>query len=198
MADSHSTSQDIEIWKPVAGYEHYLVSNFGRLARLIKPRPSGWGYPYIGLTRNRTTKQFALHTIVAAMFIGPRPKGCDVNHIDGNKLNARASNLEYATRSENMRHAHRMGLVNRAMGERIARAKFTEAQIRLIRRWMNLGASNKVLATCFRVTPPTIRDIRRGATWKHVIDIEAVEITESPLGRSISVESFDELLHEGS
>ncbi|MDX3713446.1 HNH endonuclease signature motif containing protein [Streptomyces europaeiscabiei] len=42
-----------------------------------------------------------MHQIVAAAFLGPRPDGHDVRHLDGNPLNSALSNLSYGTRSEN-------------------------------------------------------------------------------------------------
>ena len=50
------------------------------------------------------------HRIIATLFC-KRPIGCDyVNHIDGNKQNNQAYNLEWITRSDNARHAYRVGL----------------------------------------------------------------------------------------
>ena len=50
------------------------------------------------------------HRIIATLFCY-RPQGCDyVNHLDGNKQNNSADNLEWCTRSENAKHAYRIGL----------------------------------------------------------------------------------------
>ena len=48
-------------------------------------------------------KWFSCHSLVAHFYIGSRPKGYDINHIDGNKGNNHFSNLEYITHSENVR-----------------------------------------------------------------------------------------------
>lgn len=62
---------------------------------------------------------FRLHRLVAEHFIGdPLPKETDVNHKDGNKQNNSASNLEWCTRSENMKHAIRTGLFYPRIGPR--------------------------------------------------------------------------------
>jgi hypothetical protein len=66
--------------------------------------PSG----YLRVKMNN--KSYEIHRIVAKFFIGERPEGLCVNHIDGNKLNNKPSNLEYITISENVKHAISSGL----------------------------------------------------------------------------------------
>ena len=66
--------------------------------------PSG----YLRVKMN--SKSYEIHRIVAKFFIGERPEGLCVNHIDGNKLNNKPSNLEYITISENVKHAISSGL----------------------------------------------------------------------------------------
>lgn len=45
------------------------------------------------------------HILVAIAWIGPRPKGCELDHKDGNIRNCAVSNLEYVTPEENRRRA---------------------------------------------------------------------------------------------
>jgi len=47
-----------------------------------------------------------LHKIVAEAFLGPCPAGQVVDHVNENKLDNRADNLEYVTRPENSRRAN--------------------------------------------------------------------------------------------
>lgn len=46
-----------------------------------------------------------VHDLVAEQFIGPRPEGYDIDHVDGNRSNNHYTNLEYVTRQENIRRA---------------------------------------------------------------------------------------------
>lgn len=55
-------------------------------------------------------KTYYVHRVVYELFVGPIPKGYDINHIDGNKFNNNVCNLEAVTRSENQNHAFRTGL----------------------------------------------------------------------------------------
>lgn len=52
-----------------------------------------------------------LHRIIAKAFIENEENKPEVNHIDGNKCNNRADNLEWVTREENLRHAYEIGLM---------------------------------------------------------------------------------------
>lgn len=111
-----------EIWLPIPDYEHaYAVSNLGRVKRtvtvrnskaghILKPKTCDGRYAYLHLRKDGQSKQVVVHRLVAAAFIGPRPKGQEINHIDGNGFNNRPNNLEYVTHSENMKHSYTAGL----------------------------------------------------------------------------------------
>lgn len=102
-----------EIWKPIDGYEGiYEVSSFGNVRGLKGLRhPSVWNqYKVVTLRKGGETKTVYVHRLVATAF-SPNPlnKPC-VNHIDCNKANNRADNLEWCTRQENELHAWAHGL----------------------------------------------------------------------------------------
>lgn len=104
-----------EIWKDIPGFEGlYQASTFGnvrslnwRRQKIVKnfnlTRRSS-GYIKVDLRVNKTKKTFDVHRLVAITFIDNPHRKSDVNHIDGNKSNNFVSNLEWATRSENMAH----------------------------------------------------------------------------------------------
>ena len=109
-----------EIWKSIKGYEGlYEISNFGRVKsmpklrmkkeKIMKPSNRG-GYLRISLSKDGISKSFYIHRLVAESFIPNLDGKKEVNHIDGNKKNNNASNLEWSTRSENMKHAFKTGL----------------------------------------------------------------------------------------
>ena len=107
----------MEIWKPVEGTCGALeASNLGRVrsnlrnGRILKTQPDKKGYQRLRMTINRKRYSFKIHRIVASAFV-PNPEGKpQVNHIDGNKSNNAASNLEWSTNKENARHAIDNGL----------------------------------------------------------------------------------------
>lgn len=53
---------------------------------------------------------FRIHRLVAEAFISKNTDKEQVNHIDGNKENNYATNLEWCSQSENMKHSYRIGL----------------------------------------------------------------------------------------
>ena len=65
------------------------------------------GYPRVGAVHG--SPQY-VHRLVAETWIDNPNHYKEVNHIDGDKDNNRVENLEWMTRSENMRHAYQTGL----------------------------------------------------------------------------------------
>ena len=71
------------------------------------------GYLTIGFKiAPKKNKTAYIHRLVAENFLEIK-KGLEVNHKDGNKHNNQKSNLEWVTRSQNMKEAFRLGLVNK-------------------------------------------------------------------------------------
>lgn len=97
-----------ELWKPIPNYEgYYEASNLGRIRsvyrykRVLKPMISNTGYERVDLFKNKCRKQYGVHRLVAITFIDNSDDKPFVNHKDENKLNNRASNLEWVTHVEN-------------------------------------------------------------------------------------------------
>lgn len=120
-----------EIWKDIKGFEGwYQVSNFGNVRRIapvngsprcknIKPWVNSRGYSYVTLNVRCKKTMFRLHRLVADHFIEKQSDTyTDINHIDGNKQNNAVDNLEWCTRSENMKHAIKTGLFYPKKGAR--------------------------------------------------------------------------------
>ncbi len=105
-----------EIWKTISFLDNkYEISNQGRIRntktkRLLKLSPSKRGYLVFSCQIKGKHKVVNVHKCVATEFV-PNPENKpQVNHIDGNKLNANAGNLEWVTQKENNAHARKIGL----------------------------------------------------------------------------------------
>lgn len=57
------------------------------------------------------SKWYKVHRLVALMFIPNPDNKPTVNHKDGNKQNNHVTNLEWATNTEQMQHANRLGIM---------------------------------------------------------------------------------------
>ena len=87
--------------------------------------------------------------------------GLEVNHIDGNRDNNRADNLEMCTHQRNMEHAIAGGL-KRDYGEKSVNAKLTNGQAEEIRvRYSSGQASQNSLAKQYGVSRQTVSAIIR-------------------------------------
>jgi hypothetical protein len=129
-----------EEWRPIPGHPRYLVSDQGRVAKLMKPRETELGYLRVGLTtRGEITKRFVHHWVLEA-FVGPKPPDCECRHLDGNPTNNRFSNLQWGTASENARDKIRHGTM--PMGEDHPLAVLTTGQVAEARRRYRKGERN--------------------------------------------------------
>lgn len=156
-----------EIWKPVVGHSGYEASDQGRVRsllrgiRILRPGLASNGYWTVAL-RGRKTR--TVHSLVLEAFVGPRPEGMEVRHLDGNRLNACLSNLRYGTRVENAADSDRHG--TRARGSRYKSAKLDEAKAREIRR-LHYVVPQSELARRYGVSPAAIQAVHDGRTWTH-------------------------------
>lgn len=107
----------MEHWKAVEEtYGLLEVSSEGRVrsnmrdGRILKATPDKKGYLRLHVTIKQKRYAFKVHRMVAQAFI-PNPENKpQVNHIDGDKNNNAASNLEWVSNRENAHHAVRNGL----------------------------------------------------------------------------------------
>lgn len=99
-------------FREAKGYDGFLVSDTGivKSAKTDKIRnqyTSPTGYVRVNIRQGGRWKTVSVHRLVADAFIpNPQNKPC-VNHIDGNKANNNAENLEWCTHSENESHSYK-------------------------------------------------------------------------------------------
>lgn len=165
----------IVMWKDIEGYAgRYQVSSIGdifshKVGRRLKVSTNKKGYNVIQLSCNGVSKSILVHRLVALHFI-PNPKNkAQVNHKDCNKLNNHVTNLEWVTNEENQRHSWKNGR-KPVKGNKHYYTKFTEEDIRYIRKARKEGVKLATLARKFKVGTSTISAIAIKQNWKHVND----------------------------
>jgi hypothetical protein len=162
-----------EVWSKVPDYEEfYEVSNFGQFAKILSDgrqiRKLNVRTPYVSVSvkslNGGPQKSLYIHKLVAQVFIGNRPDGFVIRHLDGNKYNNRVDNLAYGTVQQNAldsvkhkTHWH----------ENNGRALLTERSVNAIRFLYQQKSINKTdLAKAFNVSISTIHAIIKGRNWK--------------------------------
>lgn len=168
--------------KDIPGFEgRYAVANDGRV----------WSYPKrvtipnngYRLHDSRWLKQFyrgsgsqkyaiveldgrdyAIHRLVAIVFI-PNPDSLpEVNHIDGDRRNNNVTNLEWVTHKGNMQHAQRTGLNKQFYGERHGGHKLSTMEVEEIRAKKSQGYTLKQLSEEYHSSISNISYICRRET----------------------------------
>lgn len=170
---SAGSDTNSEILLDLIGYEDlYAISSLGyiyskRRQRKMKPSIDGWRYRQIYLSNQGTTTRFSLHRLVASYFV-PNPDGKkEVNHKDGDKGNNAASNLEWSTRSENMLHGFRIGIMDHK-GDKHGYRKLSSTDVLDIRKKISNGVRLVDLEREYGVSNGCICDIKAKRTWSHI------------------------------
>lgn len=117
-----------EEWRDVPGFEgRYQVSDAGRVrslphrvrvvlrgrdatrlspGRVLRPGRTKSGHITVALGRGNSRP---VHQLVLEAFVGPRPQGCEVLHVNHKPADNRLENLRYGTRSENLKMDYAAG-----------------------------------------------------------------------------------------
>ena len=121
-----------EEWRDIPGYEgRYQASNFGRIrsvdryvrgqnpytgelfmrrlkGKVLRPSDAKSNNHYFVVLGHKANGS-QVHALVALAFIGERPTGMDIRHLDGDPKNNRVDNLCYGTRTDNILDVYRVG-----------------------------------------------------------------------------------------
>lgn len=176
-----------EVWKDVVGYEGtYQVSNLGEVRSIdrhdgnrlrkgitLKKKLNDYGYYSVHLRNKQESKESwpCVHRVVAQAFVTNTDNKPTVNHINGIKTDNSSVNLEWATMSEQTRHAFDNNLMF-VRGNTLYNEEFKEG----VKEYHTENSlSLKKLAKHFNISECTARRIVKGQygdarkSPKHVI-----------------------------
>lgn len=106
MSDHIACAAPAEEWLEIPGYEgKYEVSSLGRVRSLYtgiirKPGKHRDFYAKLNLCADARKVTFHVHALVALAFLGPRPPGHVIDHINGDHTDDSAANLRYVSASD--------------------------------------------------------------------------------------------------
>lgn len=161
-------------WMLIVGCCFCFVTSDGRVwydvyknkpCREVPQYLNNKGYLTVNINRAGFTKRLKVHRLVAIAFIDNPENKPEVNHIDGDKLNCKKSNLEWATRKENAIHASENGLMMSQVGELQGGHKLKNKDIPTIR---SSEKTDSELARIFNVSRRTISNVRSFKSWSHL------------------------------
>lgn len=157
-AELYARSINEQKWTPIKGHETYEVSNFGFVrnnTQYLTLSKNSAGYFRVNLYINSVCHKVFLHQLVAEHFIGPRPDGMVVMHIDNNRMNNHILNLKYGTQSENLNQAIKEGRKPSIPSTR-KMAKETEETIVALRK---AGMKLKDISTSSKIPIRTVQKV---------------------------------------
>lgn len=129
---------------------------------------SNSGYQVVALYLDGIGKHVNVHRVVYEAFHGPIPKGKQIDHIDGKKLNNELLNLQLVSHTGNLRKAVKQKGQWRSWTRGSNKAKLTSTQVTEVLSKYNNGSSIKELKQEYKVSATTIYKIVNGDHWKEI------------------------------
>lgn len=171
-----------EIWRECPSYPGIKASSFGRVmypsGRIANTGLTEYGYRRAHWSVAGVHKIALQHSLVADAFLGPRPIGYHIDHIDGVRTNNSISNLRYLTPLDNVLASVAAGRSTK--GETHSSAVLTEDQaISILREYNPIPRAErrphisgrgalKTLAKKYGVSHKTVQGLVYGRTWRHL------------------------------
>lgn len=160
-----------ELWLVADKFPDYYVSSHGNVMStkqkviILKPTINSSGYLRVRPMVNNRPIDVYVHTLVAETFIGKRPTGLVIDHIDGNKTNNTHTNLRYVSKEENEQYAKSLGLRDKKGLDHPGSRLITESLHTIRDLYKNTELTITELAIFSSVSEVCIRHAIRGSIY---------------------------------
>lgn len=133
--------------------------------KILKPGMMTSGYKFVTICANGEHRMSGVHQLVAQAFLGAG-HGKEVNHKNGIKTDNRLENLEWVTRSENIKHSHDIGLKKSGVESHLWK-KLLPCQVQEIRQ---LGGkiSQAKIGAMFNISQTYVGKIIHRTKWRQL------------------------------
>jgi hypothetical protein len=158
----------------------YTVSNYGRLKSFQTDPENGsllkgsviQGYKALNIRfKDKKTWSRYVHKLVAESFVQKKdPSQTYVIHLDYNKQNNYAGNLQWASKEEVEAHQKKNPVERKKPDPKTTKSyKLTETKVKMIKRLLLRDKNRlKMIAKQFGITHTQLNRIRSGENWGHV------------------------------
>lgn len=175
----------MEEWRDIPGYEKlYQVSNRGNVKslkkfkrigngalqpmpeRVLRPAPyNKVGHLKVTLCKDGMREKAPVHKLVMLAFVGRRPEGKEIRHLNNDPQDNRVENLIYGTSSENHIDQSKQG--------RMGLQKLKSCDVPIIRKRLQNGETCTAIAQDYGVSMYCIFDIKRNRCFRWVRSSDA-------------------------
>jgi hypothetical protein len=124
------------------------------------------GYRRVTFSYTGRTRRFLVHSLILEVFVGPRPPGMEVRHLDGNRANNHLGNLVWGTHQQNCDDQYVHG--TKLQGDAHGQVKLPDEGVREILRLLKAGVKQHKIAVQFGVSDTLIRLIGQNKTRKSI------------------------------
>lgn len=142
---------------------------YGKHWNIIKQRPDDDGYSSFTAGKKNHRTRIRTHRIVGKIFVDNPNNYNELDHLDCNRMNPSANNLEWVTHQENINRIKINGNRQDISCEKNPRAKLTKEVVVLLRNEFKNGATQKEISIKYNIPWSTVHNIVTYNTWKEVI-----------------------------
>ena len=143
---------------------------FGKHGNRITLRPSTDGYASFTAGRKGNRTRAFVHRLVAKYFVSNPNNYSEVDHLDSNRMNPSADNLEWVSHEENIKRAYARGNhKGRATGEKNCKSRLDRHIVTQLRiEYWFYSIPIMTISKDHNIPWSTVNNIVKEYTWKHI------------------------------